>query len=162
MAFHQILSEKELQIAPDGLYFVAGDDHGYIETEKDGAVYRLMARVRDLDELPKDVQGCVIRADGKQIVTVWEPAELAAEAKPAVVDTSVAVAEESNTYETDCPLCGSKLTNRVIRTVTVCPGCGRSIALMDGTATIATATHTLPLTAEEIRLLKADRPKVRA
>lgn len=61
-----------------------------------------------------------------------------------------------------CPNCGEPLTNRVISSVTVCPSCGRSIAFVDGSAMLATATHTLCLSSAEVKALKKLRPKVSA
>lgn len=154
MAVPQILSTADLQTADDGLYYVADDAGGYIETEKDGVVHRLMARVRDESDLPKSMQGVVHRADGKQIITEWVLA--------ADLDAPEIPVEPALVPDPVCPLCGSLLTNRVIQTVTICPGCGRSIALLDGKALLATTTQTWPLSPDDIKALKTDRRKARA
>lgn len=149
MAEFSILSTAELQTADDGLYYVADDDGKFIETEKDGAVHRLMARVRDEAELPDKMQGVVVRADGKQIITEWVLA--------ANVEAEIPAELEPATESPRCPLCQTALTNPVIQSVTVCPGCGRSIALVGESATLATSTSTLQLSKNDILLLKKQR-----
>lgn len=180
MAFHQILSTAELQIAPDGLYYVAGDDGASIEEIRDyynpcidehqkQIPMRLMARVREAiqDIKPTGIEGITVRSDGKEIVKAWVPVSTI---EPKSIEeisreTGIPIAAElpqPNVEAVRCPICGTQLANRVIHAVTVCPGCGSSIALVDGSAIKATSTHTLSLTPEEIKLLKSDRPKVRA
>lgn len=174
MAFHQILSNAELQIAPEGLYCVAGNDGSAIEETRstydavkdewtNDVPSRLMARVRaDADvPVPNGIEGVTARADGKCVVTAWVPIALieSAESIKSEPESAAEVAEVPNVEAIKCPLCSTPLTNRVIRTVTVCPGCGKSIALVDGNAIRATATQTLQLSPAEVKLLKKDRPK---
>lgn len=191
MAFHQLLSEKELQIAPVGLYLVAGDNGEPLEEIR--SVYnalsdewlkdipaRLMARVRmDGPEKPVGVEGIVARADGLEIIKAWVPVALIdaaeqsdlAQASDAVAiapvavasgDTPVSMNEASATAITaapSCPNCAAALLNPVIHGLTVCPTCGRTIALTNGFAAIATSTDTVRLSADTIKALKQLRPK---
>lgn len=183
MAFYQTLSEKELQIAPVGLYYVAGDDGAPIEAVK--SLYdlhsdelktdtdaRLMARVRESgQEIPVGIEGVTARADGKEILKAWVPIALAdaaanvdavesVDAKPTTAD--VATVDEPaapNVEAVACPNCGAALTNAVIQSLTVCPNCGRTIALKQNLATLATSTDTVSLSPDTIKLLKQLRPR---
>lgn len=180
MAFHQILSEKELQIAPVGLYYVAGDDGATIDTVRDfydlqtdqvipNAPLRLAARVSEpLPEIPMGIEGVTARADGLQIVTAWVLTALAEAADKANVNptsdpiapaTADVISEPSNVEPVACPNCGAPLTNAVIQNLTVCPNCGRTIALSDRTAALATGAQTVHLSPDTIKALKSLRPR---
>lgn len=178
MAFYQTLSEKELQIAPVGSYYVAGEDGAPIEDVK--SLYdamsdswssdtkaRLMARIREAGTaVPVAVEGVIARADGLEIIKAWVPASLAdAVDTPAVVDTPV-IALTSDTQNEQpvalplaCPKCGAALINPVFDGLTVCPQCGRTVVIRDGVPTLATSADTLALSAERIVALKQLRPR---
>lgn len=51
--------------------------------------------------------------------------------------------------EPQCPICDATLTNPIINTLTICPNCQRSIAVIDGATMRATAEQTVTLTDEE-------------
>ena len=141
MADYQILSDKELQIAPVGLYCVAGEDGAPIDTVRDfydigsdqfvkDAPLRLVARVgTPQPEIPKGIEGIIARADGLQIVTAWALAALldaadnsgavpvAEPIDPVPVDLGVDVPVVPEPVPTDVPIIAYP----------ACPNCGASL-----------------------------------